>query len=242
MDEEVLIQKQLASQTRDEMFELFTSYYDEVARTTFDEDLANKDLVILLRDSSRKIVAFTTLAVSETRDTARHVRYIYSGDTITNSDYWGPGHLLRSWFRLAGSIRAEHPKTNLYWILLVKGHRTYRILNGFFKHYVPRLGQQQDPKLTELRDDFCRRKFGIYFDASTGLIRFPTTRGQLASHLQDEEAFKGKPLVGEFLKLNPQGGQGVELACIAELCESNLKSYARAEFARGMCEHPRKNA
>ncbi len=239
MNEEVLKQKELAAHVRDEMFELFTSYYDAVARTTFEEDLSGKDIAILLRDPNGKLVAFTTLAISETRDGARRARYIYSGDTITDSDYWGPGHLVRSWFRLTGSIKAQQPQTKLYWILLVMGHRTYRLLNGFFHHYVPRLTQQNDPNLIILRDEFCRRKFGAHFDSSTGLITFPSLRGQLAPHIQDEYASTSRPLVREFMKLNPHAAEGVELACIAELSEANLKSYAKVEFGKGMREQPK---
>src|SRR5262245_1432532 len=137
VDEELFAPRQLGAQVRDEMFELFTAYYDAVLRTTFEEDLANKDHVILLRGPDRRLVGFTTLSVHDVGSGAQRVRYVYSGDTVMDSDYWGPGHLLRSWFRFVGSIKAQQSEAELYWILLVKGHRTYRILPDFFHCYAP---------------------------------------------------------------------------------------------------------
>lgn len=239
MNEEVIRQNELTSRIRDEMFDLFTAYYDAVSRSIFEEDLSNKDLVILLRGADRTLVGFTTLSIHEMNFRSRRICYVYSGDTIMDFNYWGPGHLLRSWFRVVGSIRAQHPQAKLYWMLLVKGHRTYRILNSFFRYYVPRVAQQPDPDLIELRDEICKKKFGEHFDSSTGLITFPSSRGHLIRQLQDEEASANRPPVSEFMKLNPYSGQGVELACIAELDEDNLKSYAKVEFGRGMREQPR---
>jgi hypothetical protein len=234
VEEEILAPNELSAQVRDQMFALFTAYYDEVLRTTFDEDLANKNIAILLRDADRKLVGFTTLSIHEANDGVRRVRFIFSGDTVMDSNYWGPGHLLRSWFRMAGSIKAQAPDTDLYWLLLVMGHRTYRIMADFFRHYAPHRQKANDPELIRLRDDFSRAKYGDCFDHSTGLITFPLSRGQLAAHLQDAHAAVHRSTVREFLSLNPQHPQGVELACIGELSEANLKSYARVEFGKGL--------
>ena len=179
MEEEILAPNELGAHVRDEMFALFIAYYDAVLRTTFEEDLANKDLAILLRAPDRKLVGFTTLSIHDASDGARRVRYIFSGDTVMDSSYWGPGHLLRSFFRMAGSIKAQQPETDLYWLLLVMGHRTYRIMADFFHHYAPRLKKPQDPALIGLRDNFARTKYGDYFDPSTGLITFPSSRASL---------------------------------------------------------------
>jgi hypothetical protein len=238
VEEEVRAPTELGEPVRDEMYELFTAYYDAVLRQTFEEDLSNKDFVILLREADRRLVGFSTLSVHEMSSGAERVRYVYSGDSVIRSEYWGPGHLLKSWFRLAGSIKAQRPETKLYWLLLVMGHRTYRILGDFFQRYAPRFMEEPDPVLIGLRDQFVRMKFGDCFDPSTGLITFPESRGQLATHLQDAKDFLNRPLVRDFVKLNPHHPRGVELACIAELSEANLKSYARSEFGRGMRAQP----
>lgn len=239
MEEEILAPKDLGAPVRDEMFALFIAYYDAVLRSTFEEDLANKDLAILLRAPDGKLVGFTTLSTHDASAGARRVRYIFSGDTVMDSSYWGPGYLLRSWFRMAGSIKAQQPDTDLYWLLLVMGQRTYRILADFFHDFAPRVKKPQDPALIALRDNFARTKYGDYFDPATGLITFPSSRGQLAAHLQDAaQASISRPSVRDFLKLNPQHPQGVELACIAELSNANLKSYAKTEFGKGLRAQP----
>ena len=234
MDEEVIAPTDLPARVRDEMFLLFTVYYDKVLRTTFEEDLANKDIVILLRESDRNLVGFTTLSIHEADDGGRRVRFIFSGDTVMDSNHWGPGHLLRSWFRMAGSIKGQAPDTELYWLLLVMGHRTYRIMADFFRRYAPCVRHANDPALIRLRDDFSRKKYGEYYDPATGLVTFPSSRGQLAARLQDAHTAVHRPTVREFLTLNPEHPQGVELACIGELSEANLKSYARTEFRKGL--------
>ena len=238
MNEELFAPDELGAHVRHEMYELFVAYYDAVPRTTFDEDLANKNLVILLRGPDRRLLGFTTLSVHEARCGARPIRYIFSGDTVMDFNHWGPGHLLKSWFRLAGSIKAQDPRTELYWLLLCMGHRTYRILADFFQHYAPGLAKQQDVALIRLRDQLAHAKYGDCFDASTGLVTFPASRGQLAAHMLDAHAFMSRPLVRDFIKLNPHHAHGVELACIAELSEANMKSYAKTEFGRGLRAQP----
>lgn len=239
VDEELRAPSELGADVRDEMYALFTAYYDAVLRTTFEDDLSNKDHVILLRGADRKLLGFSTLSVHEMGKGAERIRYVYSGDTVMDADYWGPGYLVRSWFRVAGSIKAQQPEMKLYWILLVKGHRTYRILADFFHHFAPRLREASDPALMALRDAFVRMKFGRFFDPSTGLVTFPESRGHLAAHLQDAQDLLYLPLVRDFVKLNPDHSRGVELACIAKLDEDNLKSYGKVEFRKGLRAQPR---
>jgi hypothetical protein len=179
VEEEVRAPRELGEHVRNEMFALFAAYYDAVLRTTFEEDLSSKDFVILLRGADRKLLGFSTLSVHEMDKGAKPVRYIFSGDTVMDSDYWGPGHLLRSWFHIAGSIKAQQPGKALYWLLLAKGHRTYRILADFFHHYAPRLTQSEDSALIRLRDNFARTKYGDFFDPRR-LITFPV-EGSLRS-------------------------------------------------------------
>ena len=237
MDEEVVAPSEIGAHLRNEMYELFVAHYDEVLRTTFEDDLSNKNLVILLRGADRRLLGFSTLSIHDARDGSRPIRYIFSGDTVMDANYWGPGHLLRSWFRVAGSIRAQEPQTELYWLLLVKGHRTYRILADFFHRYEPRLTHAQDAALIRLRDQLTHARYGELYDPSTGLITFPSSRGQLAAHLQDARDLASRPHVRDFLELNPHHPRGVELACIAELCEANLKSYAKVEFGKAVRAH-----
>jgi hypothetical protein len=242
IQEKLISPRKLSASIRDEMFELFAAHYDAVRRATFEEDLSNKDLVILLCAPEGRLLGFTTLSIHEAKNGLRPIRYIFSGDTVMDSKHWGHGHLLRSWFRVAGSIKAQAPRKDLYWFLIVKGHRTYRILEAFFYEYAPRVTRQQDPSLIRLRNKLARKKFGAFFDPSTGLIEFPASRGQLATRFQDAHALVSRPMVRDFLRLNPNYAHGVELACIAKLSETNLKSYATEAFRRGLRGKPSDSA
>lgn len=235
-EEELLSPRAIGAIVRDEMFKLFAAHYDLVSRKAFASDLAEKDLVILLWSHDKTLRGFTTLSVHQTSVASRPIRYIFSGDTVMDSRHWGRSALLRSWFRVAGTIKAEAPDTELYWLLIVMGHRTYRIFGAFFHEYVPRLSREQSPSLLAVRNALGRDKFGRFFEEASGLIEFPTSRGQLAKRLQDAHAYTNRPGVKDFLTLNPRYAQGVELACTAELTESNMKSYAAVEFRNGMRE------
>ena len=231
--EETVSPNHISPSARAEMFKLFRAYYDKVSRSIFYRDLAEKDLVILLHTADGRLAGFTTLSVHEASTGSQRIRYIFSGDTVMDSSHWGRGHLLRSWFRVAGAIKAQAPRRKLYWFLIVKGHRTYRILHDFFREYVPRAKGNQDASLMRLRDALAKRKFGDLFDPATGLVEFPVSRGQLAQRLQDAQSYISRPPVRDFLGLNPHYARGVELACVAELAESNMKSYAAIAFGKG---------
>lgn len=232
--ETLIAPRLLNAVARREMYELFARHYDEVTRTAFDRDLAAKDLVILLHAPGGTLVGFTTLSSHDVRVAAKRMRYIFSGDTVMDSKSWGRGHLLKSWFRTAGAIKARSASVPLYWFLIVKGHRTYRILENFFRDYVPRVNGRSDRTLLALRDTLAGRRFKSAFDPSSGLIDFGASHGQLAKRFHDAQASSNRPLVREFLKLNPEYTRGVELACLAELRADNLKGYAASQFAAGL--------
>jgi hypothetical protein len=156
---------------------------------------------------------------------------------VVEPEYWGPGYLIHAFFKMAGTFKAAELDAPLYWLLLVKSHRTYRILSSFFRQFVPRLGRPNDPHLLAIRDDLAARKFGEWFDPATGLIDFGVSRGHLAPALQNEELRAGgNPTVREFMALNAHSGRGVELTCLAEFSLENLRSYALSQFERGLNE------
>lgn len=226
----------IGSATQNGMFALMREMYDAVDEATFASDLAEKDYVILL-DLDEEIVGFTTVAVRAAELAGQHIRYIFSGDTAVRPEYWGPGHLFPSFFRLAGAVKAAEPDTPLYWFLIVKGHRTYRVMTSFFRSYVPRPSGAEDPHLLRIRDLLSTQKFGDYYDPLTGLIDFGDSKGHLAAPLQDAaQLAEANKVVRDFLKLNPDHGRGVELACIGELCDENLRSFVRLRFLEGASE------
>ena len=224
----------LPAQLEASMFELYARYYDATDCRLFSSDLQDKDHVIVLTDQRHQLQGFSTLAIlSFALDGARH-RAIFSGDTIIDHRHWGEHALAFSWIRLAGRIKRHEPAVPLYWFLIVKGHRTYRYLPAFSRSYYPTWRHATPPREQALMTHLASMRFSECYDARSGVVSFPASRGQLkpewATVPPDDLR---KPDVRFFLERNPGYTRGDELVCLTELCPENLRSLARRLFLQG---------
>jgi len=222
---------ELIGTERDTMFALYDFYYEGGDPSVFKRDLDGKDYVVVMRDPENTIRGFSTLAVySETRNNAQ-VRVIYSGDTIIDKMYWGQNQFSRAWISFAGGVKAQHPELPLYWLLIVKGHRTYRYLSLFSNNYFPRHDRETPSDIQELMHYLAKRRFGQAYDESSGLIRFSEPRSFLSPEIaQIPSKDCHRPEVKYFLQRNPQYYEGDELLCLCELKAENLTKLARSWF------------
>ena len=125
------------------------------------------------------------------------------------------------------------PSLPLYWLLIVKGHRTYRYLSTFARHYVPHHRQQPTADEIELMRALAAEKFGDSFDAETGIVRFGPQSGHLTDELADvPDRHRRLPAVSYFLERNPGYRDGDELVCLCLLAEDNLKPFAQRIFGK----------
>lgn len=203
----------------------------------FCRDLNEKNYVILLRDADRRLQGFTTLSVIEFEFEGRPLRAIFSGDTIIHQAYWGEQTLSRAWCKLAGQIKSQKPDIPLYWLLIVKGHRTYRFLCLFSKEYFPNRHSATPTAIQSLMNFLGHRKFASAYDPKRGIVSFQMSQGHLKpQYLEHRDLYKEKPDVRFFLEKNPRHGQGEELLCITELTPENMRSVARSAFVEGFQE------
>jgi hypothetical protein len=215
------------------MYALYRSNYADTEPSMFAQDLAAKTHVIMLEDDSGTLRGFSTLQIYESRVNERPVRVIYSGDTIVDPDHWGSSALAFEWIRLAGELKLQRPDVPLYWLLIVKGHRTYRFLPAFAYRYVPHHRVAPDSAEIALRDALAREKFGSAFDSSSALARFSRPQGRLSDALAEiPEHHRRLPEVEFFIERNPHYRRGDELVCLCELSAENLKPLARRVFRR----------
>lgn len=225
---------ELIGTERDTMFQLYDFYYDGVDPSVFKRDLDGKDYAVVLRDDENVIRGFSTLAVYSEHCHNEQVRVLYSGDTIIDKMYWGENQFSKAWLAFAGRIKAEFPQIPLYWLLIVKGHRTYRYLSLFSTEYFPRYNMETPSQFQELMHHLARRRFGASYDSSTGLVRFPEPRSFLTADLAAvPEKDWGRPEVKYFLERNPLYRQGDELLCLCELKPEKLTKFARQWFEEG---------
>jgi hypothetical protein len=219
------------------MFDLYSRYYDAASEAVFTSDLHDKDFVVLLRDSDRRIKGFSTVAVIDVVTDTGRLRALYSGDTIIDRAHWGTQALAFTWLRLAGRIKAQVPVCPLYWFLIVKGHRTYRYLSAFSVDFYPNWKTPTPTRAEEIMAWLARRQFADAYRPELGIVSYPQSRGHLKpqwAEIDPEEA--ARPDVCFFLAHNPRYVRGDELVCLTELSSENLRPLARRVFEQGLHE------
>lgn len=232
LDAEVVERASLSPALADTMYALYAAHYLDTTRTLFKSDLAAKSHVLLLRDETRRLCGFSTLQVYQSAVADRALRVLYSGDTIIDPQHWGSSALALAWLSFAGRIQRQNPSLPLYWLLIVKGHRTYRFLPTFARHYVPRHETSTPAAELALLNALAAEKFGDAFDPVTGVVRFTSPRGRLNQALAEiSERHKRLPAVAYFLQRNPGYREGDELVCLCELAPANLRPFAARAFA-----------
>jgi hypothetical protein len=216
---------------------LFGRYYEGATPVQFMKDLAAKTHVIELRDGG-VLCGFSTLCVYDLDQAAGQagpIRVIFSGDTLIDHAYWGEQALAVAFCRFAGAVRATDPARPLYWLLISKGHRTYRYLDLFACTYHPRHDGTEPAALARLAADLAHRKFGAAYDGEAGLVRFGTAATRLRAQWHGAlGAMRLSPATSYFLQRNPQHALGDELVCLCELEAANLRSFALKAFREGM--------
>ena len=215
------------------MYAIYATYYDATTETVFREDLAGKSHVLML-EAEGDLKGFSTIAVVDFEFGGAANRAIFSGDTIIDHHFWGEQELVRAFCRFAGALKAQSPQLPLYWLLISKGYRTYRYLDAFAHDYQPHHERPAPPESRARLETLARRKFGASFDAASGLLRFPESRGQLKERWAEvRDPLHEHPAVSFFLARNPRYFAGEELVCLAELDAGNLRSFARRAFLEG---------
>jgi hypothetical protein len=211
-----------------ELFQLFQRCYDCVDFSAFEKDLRQKTSVILLTDEEDRVVGFSTQEVYECEFQGERVRVLYSGDTVIDPAHWGSQLLVKGWCQVAARVMDAVPKMRTFWFLISKGCRTYLYLPLFFRKFLPSVANDHEPCQKKLLDQLAAEKFGTHYDAASGLIRFPASRGQLTAELAEIPAGRRDDVhVRHFLSLNPDFAQGVELACLAEISLENTRGLGR---------------
>jgi len=222
----------LSDSLRKEMASLYLGSYDGSSEALFFEDLSKKDEALLVHDEGQ-LVGFTTLLVYEHEWRGKPVRVVYSGDTVVDRAHWGQQALAFDWISRLGVLRRERPEVPLYWLLLVKGHRTFRYLPLFSKSFHPHWSMPRTD-LKALADALAHDMFPDDYNPATGVVEFPRSRG----HLKPEIAVPTprdleREEVRFFLQRNPGFQRGHELVCLCEVESNNMKPLTLKLFQKG---------
>lgn len=224
----VLRREELPAHEVEDMYELFTQYFDIEGQDYFVRDLNQKEWIIQLIDSqTRRIAGFTSLVFYDFEHDKKQIKIVYSGDTIVAPEYWGTTELSRRWIHLVLDLN-KNSKIPLFWLLLSGGYRTYRYLPVFFNEYYPRLEKPTSQAVKSIMDTVCTQLFNGAYHPEAGIVRpkhgaTPLCREMAiipVSRLRD-------PVVAYFIKQNPGFIQGDELVCLAEIKDENFTAAGR---------------
>lgn len=212
---------------RDRMFALMLTCYEGMDRVRFEEDLAGKDEIILLYNETASLQGFSTQVELEVAVGDRTVRGVFSGDTVIAPESWGSGELFRR-FAQTYCTRAvayrEQSGEELYWFLISKGQRTYRILPTFYKRFYPRRQEETPAELQAIMHAFGEQYFGLDYDASSGVIRYSQPKDKLLPGVAEPDPTHMKqPDVRFFVERNPGWSEGHDLVCLTSLHPDNLR-------------------
>ena len=229
----------LTRRERDEMYGLLETYFDGTHRGRFEADLAEKDSVLLLRQSeSGRIRGFSTSMRLATRVDGQDVVAFFSGDTIVAREHWGESLLSRLWaqtiFGQADRVVAANPETRVYWFLICSGFRTWRFLPVFFREFYPNPDTPTPPHLQRTLHALGKMKFGGEYLEDLGVVRFRASAPLRDGVSEVTERRLLDPHIAFFSRMNPGHAAGDELACLAEVSRANLTRAGERMVAAGV--------
>jgi len=221
-----------SEQEKETFYRLLCHEFIGVSWDDFMRDFQEKDAVMILRKehSAGEIVGWSTLMVLTLEVAGKEVKGVFSGDTAVLPEYrnsTGLGVELSRYFMHAYQ---QFPQRNVYYILISKGWRTYKILPFFFKEYSPRYDTPTSAGDKAVMDAFGRKKYPHHYQSATGVVTFSPQRVRPKSI--DAVPAKMDAHTQFFLRSNPGYLDGHELVCIARIAPDNftngLKRVLRA--------------
>lgn len=227
--------KKVAACSEDEketFYRLLCHEFMGVSWEDFERDFREKDAVMILRKEHEEgeIVGWSTLMVLTLEAAGREVKGVFSGDTAVLPEYrnsMGLGVELSRYFMQA---YWQFPRHRVYYILISKGWRTYKIMPFFFKEFAPRYDRPTAVADKAVMDAFGQKKYPHHYYSATGVVSFSPQRVRLESI--DAIPPKVDAHTQFFLRSNPGYLQGHELVCVARIAPDNftegLKRVLRA--------------
>lgn len=213
---------ELGAPERAAMLTLLDRHFLGVRAEVFHADLAGKTHAVLLWDDAGDLCGFSTLRFRVECFEGKEDSLLSSGDTIVDPASWGANLLSRAWIEAVLRLHESEGTGDLWWLLLTSGFRTYRLLTGYWKDFLPRHDREAAEEDLRRRDHFARKLYGEYFDPARGIVVLPHPQVLRESLAGIPEGRRRDPHIAFFETLNPGHIHGDELVCLARLGEDNL--------------------
>jgi len=207
----------------EDMFRLYSHYYDNISKNKFFDDLSMKQWVILLRTKSGTLSGFSTLQLISLDIGGVPHRFLFSGNTIVDENSRMSLALAGSFGHVMMMLLDRYGEKNIHWYLISKGFRTYRFLPVFFRRFYPRFDQITPEISGKLISAVSIAKFGRKYDCEKNIIRMDGETDWLKpEHAIIHPGRLNNPHVAFFISANPGYKTGDELACLADIDHGNI--------------------
>lgn len=220
--------KRIADLTQSEratMFGLLSLEFLGVDRQDFIRDLEEKDSVMLLRkeDLFGEIVGFSTLMLLDLPIVGRKVKAVFSGDTTVLEEYRSSTGFGIEIVRYFLKALEDFPDHEIYYVLISKGWRTYKILPFLFKSFAPKYDAASSPNDKAVMNAFGCLKYPRNYDSDKGTIMFLEDTQRLVPGSIDAIPPKEPDAHTKFfLDRNHSYLSGTELVCVAAVKQNNF--------------------
>ena len=207
---------------KETFYQLLCQGFLGVSWNDFMRDFQEKDAIMLLRKehSEGEIVGWSTLMALTLPLPGEEVKAVFSGDTIVLPEYRSSTGFGVELVRYFMQVREQFPQHNVYYILISKGWRTYKILPFFFKEFSPRYDKPTSACDKAVMDAFGKKKYPQHYNPATGVITFSPQRLRPGSI--DAIPLKVDAYTQFFLRSNPGYLSGNELVCVARVLPANF--------------------
>lgn len=197
--------------------------FDGVIWKDFTRDFKEKDHVMMLINEQGLIVGFSTLMIIDLNVSGRTTKAIFSGDTAVLNEYrdsFGFATELAKYFTRSIEM---YPENDVYYVLITKGWRTYRVLPFYFKEFAPSYRQPTSKEQSAVIDVFGYKKYPKNYDSRSGLLVFGGEVQRLKAESTDAlPPAKNSPDADFFFSRNPDYLSGNELICVAKVALENF--------------------
>lgn len=224
---EVIPVRDVAGADLEAMFLLMEAHYENMERGVFLRDFASKHFCVVLRDEAGILRGFSTQQLLTVDVGGKPVQGVFSGDTVIHRDYWGSPALFtvfaRYFFRYAEQVGG------LYWFLICKGYKTYRILPTFWAEFYPRRDRETPAWERVVIDAYASRLYPGDYNPAAGVVEYRMEKDRLKPGVADicRRELKNRDTAW-FVDANPGWIRGNDLCCLARLDRNLLKPRAAA--------------
>lgn len=233
MNGKLVKRSEMSDATKAQMYQLFSSQFENVSMQQFLHDLEDKNWVLLLRDDADKLFCFSNMHIYDKTIDDQTVTLIYSGDTVVDSSTWSDSALTYYLMGAMGWLHRRYGSGRLYWFLLAAGYRTYRLLPVYSKFFYPRFDQPTPDNMQTLMDSMAIDRFDNRYAADTGIVRLEKPSILKGSYRGIPDNRLSDPHIAYFAENNPGHDQGDELVCIAELSEQQFTKLGQRMWRKG---------